>query len=214
MKNVSRLVLILVMGLSLCVAASAQGMTVRKLDRASVRSAVSQASINAELVNSYYLGYDLESAKYLIRQDKTREALAQLAFLWDELYQQPEAPQVEMLIRMVVRGQGTAEQRIAKVDSARTAVEARLKAEHKWYYNVGSNYAQIFSALDAKDTAQVKLRMTMLGKLAKTPPVGTPAELVAAMTTIGQYGGKPQFSDGDIEVITAQFEKIDDVIAG
>ena len=49
------------------------------------KSSAAAESIKAEYVNSYYIGYDIVSIKEFIRKDEIREAMAQLAVLWDEL---------------------------------------------------------------------------------------------------------------------------------
>jgi hypothetical protein len=168
--------------------------------------------IKAEYVNSYYIGYDLDTAKYYIRANETREALAQLAFLWDELYQQPEAAQVEAVMRTLVRYNGTADQMIARLELARASIEARLSADHKWFYSVGKNYSQMFTAFDKDDYQDLSVRLGEFGKLSKSAPAGTPADLVNALAKLGQYSGKTTFSDNDVAVLKVQWDTIDKLI--
>ena len=184
----------------------------RALTRHELAVNAADAKIGAEYINSYYLGYDLESAKNFIRSDQTREALAQLAFLWDELYLQPEASQIESVMRMVIRFQGTADQKIAKLETVRTNIEARLKTDHKWYYSVGKTSSQMTIAVNAEDYSAFGAKLAELGKLATTAPAGTPAKLVSAMAKLGGYSGKTDLSDDDVAAIKAQWDAIDNMI--
>jgi len=215
MNTVKKFVLGLVIGIIGVVAATAQQtQTNNKLFKAVpvMKRTAAKAGVGGEYLNSYFLGYDLEAAKEHIRKNETRDALAQLAFLWDELYLQPEAAQVEAVLRAVVRGQGTADMKIAKLDSVATSLDTRLKPDHKWYYGVGKAYSQMTISGNNQDYTTMTMKLVELGKFGKTAPTGTPAELVAAMAKIGELVAKPNLSDDDVAVLKAQLETIDKVI--
>lgn len=217
MNTVNKLAMVFVIGAAAVAGVFGQqtgsdGANLKKLITTSGRSSTTSA-IKSEYINSYYLGYDLESAKEHIRKKDTREALAQLAFLWDELYLQTEVPQVEAVMRMLVRGQGTPEFMISKLDAVKTSIEARLRIDHKWYYNVGKGYSQMTIAINDEDISGFKTKLGELGILGRTSPAGTPSEFVSALAKLGDYSGKSTLSDGDIAVIKAQWETIDSMIA-
>jgi hypothetical protein len=215
MKTVKKLVFGFVIGVLGVVAATAQQSQVNgKLFKAvpALKRAAAKSGIGAEYLNSYFLGYDLEAAKEHIRKKETREALAQLAFLWDELYLQPEASQVEAVLRAVVRGQGTIDMAIAKLDSVATSLDTRLKPDHKWYYNVGKTYSQVSITANNEDYKTFSMKLAELGKLAKTSPAGTPVDLITAMAKIGEIATKSDITDNDVAILKAQFETIDNVI--
>ena len=212
MSKVKTLVFGLVLGV--VAVASAFGQQSASLSKAikmvpAARKAAAAAAVNSEYVNSYYLGYDLASAKEQIRKNETHDALAQLAFLWDELYLQPEASTVEAVMRAVVRGQGTADMKIAKLDAAAASIQARLKADHRWYYGIGKAYSELEIASTNKDADAIDTKFAELGKLSKTAPAGAPAELVSALSKVGEIGAKPTFTDNDVAVLKAQFDVID-----
>jgi hypothetical protein len=173
------------------------------------KAATSPSKVDAEYINSYYLGYDLASARDQIKKNEVRESLAQLAFLWDELYLQPEASQVEAVMRAVVRGQGTADMKIAKLDAAAASIETRLKADHKWYYSMGKAYSELEIASTDKDYDALDAKFIELGKLSKTAPMGTPADLVNALVKIGEISAKSTVTDADVAVLKEQFNVID-----
>ena len=215
MNTVKKLVFGFVIGMLGVAAATAQQSQVNgKLFKAvpSMKRAAVKSGIGADYLNSYLLGYDLEAAKEHIRKDETREALAQLAFLWDELYLQPEASQVEAVMRAVVRNQGTADMKIAKLDSVAASLNTRLKPDHKWYYNVGKTYSQVTNAANNDDYTTMTTKLADLGKLAKVSPTGTPTELVTAMAKIGEIIGKSDLTDNDVAVLKSQLETIDKLV--
>ena len=215
MNTVKKLVFGLVIGILGVVSVTAQQSEIQsKLFKSvpAVKRTAAKSSIGADYLNSYFLGYDLEAAKEHIRKNETREALAQLAFLWDELYLQPEASQVEAVLRAVVRNQGTTDMKIAKLDAVATSLDTRLKPDHKWYYSVGKTYSQMSVAANNDDFTTMTTRLVELGKLAKIAPTGTPTDLVNAMAKIGEIITKPKLTDDDIAVIKTQLTTIDNMM--
>lgn len=171
-------------------------------------------TLTAENRWSYYTGYDLEDAKHLIEEEKTRDAIVALTFLWDGLSGQPEAAQVEAVLRMLVRGQGTVRQQLLKLETAQASYETRLAGDRKWYYNLGKNYGQMYAYLCFGDNANFKLKLTELGKMAKTVPVGTPPELVAALVKLGEFGPKQSISESDMAILGTHWQTIDTQMNG
>jgi hypothetical protein len=170
-------------------------------------------SISAENVNSYYVGYDFDLvARYMKNDDKFRDSVTQMSILWDELYLKPEASDIEALMRMTIRGQGTLAIRLARLEKAKTSVEKRLIGDGRWFYNVGLAYSQMYTALEAKDVTGLRSKMTQLGQLSRTAPGGTPAEFVAALSKLGSLN-TTQFSESDIALFDAQCEVIANMIA-
>jgi hypothetical protein len=193
-------------------------LTVRamKHDRSAqtaVRAARTGAdAISAENVNNYFMGGDFVSSRNFILSEDQRNAITQLAVLWDELQGQPEAAQMEALLRMQIRGSGTVKDRLNKLDAVQSAVETRFKGEQKWFYNVGKSYTQMYTALNGKDIVAMKNSMVELGNLAKTAPASSPATFTTALATLGQMGGKSSLTDAEIAIVQAQFDAIDKMI--
>ena len=193
-------------------------LTVRamKHDRSAqtaVRAARTGAdAISAENVNNYFIGGDFVSSRNFILSEDQRNAITQLAVLWDELQGQPEAAQMEALLRMQIRGSGTVKDRLNKLDAVQSAVETRFKGEQKWFYNVGKSYTQMYTALNGKDIVAMKNSMVELGNLAKTAPASSPATFTTALATLGQMGGKSSLTDAEIAIVQAQFDAIDKMI--
>lgn len=193
-------------------------LTVRamKHDRSAtkvVRAArIGADAISAENVNNYFIGGDLVSSRNFILSEDQRNAITQLAVLWDELQGQPEAVQMEALLRMQIRSTGTIKDRLNKLDAIQAAVEARFKGEQKWFYNVGKAYTQMYIGLNGKDVVAVKNNMVELGNLAKTAPASSPTAFTTALATLGQLGGKSSLTDAEIATVQAQFDAIDKII--
>jgi hypothetical protein len=185
------------------------GHSVKTVKTRSFKPATDAVS-NANL-NNYYIGYDFVMSRSLIQEEDPTKCLARLTILWDELEGQPEAAQIETLMRMVVRG-STANDRLAKLEAAEVAIELRYKGEQKWYYNVGKAYTQLSFDLSAKDGKAVSTRMLELGKLGQSAPATVPPTFTAALVKIGEYGAKSSFTDNDVEAITSQFNTIDKII--
>ena len=189
-----------------------------KETRAMARPAASPRSagkISAENVNNYFVGYDFDLvARYIKKDDKFRDSVAQMTILWDELYSQPEAADIEALMRMTVRGQGSTELQLARLEKAKESVEKRLTGEARWYYNVGLAYSQMFTALDAENMVGFKQALTDMNKLSKASPAGTPVELVSALSKIGSLLTHTQFGDDEVATFKTQCDAIDKLIAG
>ena len=186
--------------------------------RAMARTAISPKSasqFSSENANTFYVGYDFDLvARYIKKDDTDREAIAQMTVLWDELYLQPEATDIEALMRMTVRGQATKELQLGRLEKAKTSVEKRLTGDARWYYNAGRTYSQMFTALDAEDMAAFKQALADIDKLSKSSPAGTPAEFVAAMSKIGSLLTHTQFGDDEVAIFKAQCATIDKLIGG
>lgn len=195
-------------------------LTVRaiKHDRSAtkvVRAArIGADAISAENVNNYFIGGDLVSSRNFILSEDQRNAITQLAVLWDELQGQPEAAQMETLLRMQIRSTGTIKDRLNKLDAIQAAVETRFKGEQKWFYNVGKAYTQMYVGLNGKDLVAVKNNMVELGNLAKTAPASSPTAFTTALAMLGQLGGKSSLTDAEVATVQAQFDAIDKVIYG
>ena len=191
----------------------------QQIDRVQARTRASSTAgaIGVENVNSYFIGYDFEAAAHLVAAGKTREALAQLAFLWDELSGQPESQQIESVMRMVIRGEGTSRQAVQKLELAQTGVEAKLRGDRRWYYDVGKTYSEMFitasNMLDTPDLRTFRQKLVSLGTLAKTAPAGTPAEFVSALAKLGEFGIKQTMSEQDINAMASLWETIDNTIS-
>jgi hypothetical protein len=220
MKTLVRFLTVAVVGVfaSALVFGQNSVLTVRamKHDRSAqraVRAARTGAeAISAENVNNYFIGGDFVSSRNFILSEDQRNAITQLAVLWDELQGQPEAAQMEALLRMQIRGSGTVKDRLNKLDAVQSAVETRFKGEQKWFYNVGKSYTQMYTALNGKDIVAMKNSMVELGNLAKTAPASSPATFTTALATLGQMGGKSSLTDAEIAIVQAQFDAIDKMI--
>src|SRR4029077_16575034 len=125
----------------------------------------------------------------------------------------PEANDIEALIRMTVRGQGTTELQLARLEKAKASVEKRLAGEARWYYDVGQSYSQMFTALDAENMAGFKQSLAKMNQLSKASPVGTPAEFVSALSKVGSLINHTQFGDDEAAVLKTECDTIDKLIA-
>ena len=172
------------------------------------------ASIAAADRASYYMGFDFEDAKHLIEEQKAAEAIIAAAYLWDSMSDQPEAKQIEAVLRMLVRGEGTPLQQIGRLETAQSSYETRLKGNRKWFYDLGKNYGQLFAYLCFGKTTSFKGKLTEIGKMGNTAPAGTPRDLVAALVKLGEYGAKESFSDDDVAAIGVQFGTIEKQLHG
>jgi len=192
-----------------------QGLNEKRVMARPAASPRSGGKISTENVNNYYVGYDFDLvARYIKKDDKFRDSIAQMTILWDELYLQPEATDVEALMRMTVRGQATTELQLARLEKAKASVEKRLTGDARWYYDVGQSYSQMFTALDAENMAAFKQALTEMNKLSKASPTGTPVEFVSALSKIGSLINHTQFGDDEVAVFKAQCDTIDKLIAG
>ena len=222
MKTLVRFLTVAVVGVfaSALVLGQNSLLTVRaiKHDRSAtkvVRAArIGADAISAENVNNYFIGGDLVSSRNFILSEDQRNAITQLAVLWDELQGQPEAAQMETLLRMQIRSTGTIKDRLNKLDAIQAAVETRFKGEQKWFYNVGKAYTQMYVGLNGKDLVAVKNNMVELGNLAKTAPASSPTAFTTALAMLGQLGGKSSLTDAEVATVQAQFDAIDKVIYG
>jgi len=169
-------------------------------------------AISAENVNNYFIGGDFVSTRNFILSEDQRNAITQLAVLWDELQGQPEAAQMEALLRTQIRGTGTVKDRLNKLDAIQATVETRFKGEQKWFYSVGKAYTQMYIGLNGKDLVAAKNNMVELGSLAKTAPASSPAGFTTALATLGQMGSKSSLTDAEVAVVQAQFDAIDKII--
>ena len=192
-----------------------QGLNEKRVDAQRAASPRSVGKISTENVNNYYVGYDFDLvARYIKNDDKFRDSVAQMTILWDELYLQPEAVEIEALMRITVRGQGTKELQLSRLEKAKASVEKRLTGESRWYYDVGQSYSQMFTALDAENMAGFKQELTKMNQLSKASPVGTPAEFVSALSKIGSLINHTEFGDDEIATFKTQCDTIDKLIAG
>ena len=221
MKTLGRFLIVVTIGIFASSLAFGQSsvLTIHGLDHnRSVKVAKTRGiqsstdTISSANLNNYYIGYDFVMSRKLIGEDDHSKCLSRLTILWDELEGQPEASQIETLMRMVVRGYGTEEDRLAKLDAAQVAVELRIKGDQKWFYSLGKSYTKLSFDLEAKDSNVIRARMVELGKLGQSAPTTVPPAFAAALVKIGVYAAKSSLSDDDVAVVTTQFETIDKIL--
>jgi len=176
--------------------------------------ALAAGKISAENVNKLWIGYDFDTAAAYMKDEKQlRESITQLTFLWDELYLQPEAADIEALMRMMVRGEGDLDFRLARLAKAKASVEKRLTGEARWYYSVGLAYSEMTTAYNEENIQAFKAKLTELGRLSKVAPAGAPVELTSALSKFGSLSTRPQFGDDEFAFWQLQCEVVDHMIA-
>lgn len=215
MNLLNKLQIVALFGILAAGSVFGQGLNEKRVMARPTSAPRTTGKISADNVNNYYVGYDFDLvARYIKNEDKFRDSITQMTILWDELYQQPEAADIEALMRMTVRGQGTTDLQLARLEKAKASVEKRLTGESRWYYNVGLVYSQMFTALDAENMAGFKQSLNDMTKLSKTSPAGTPAEFVSALSKIGSLINHTQFGDDEAALFKNQCDAIDKIIAG
>ena len=214
MNLLNKLTVAALLGIVLVGGAFAQKLPMSRSVARQTPRAYTAGKISAENVNNYFVGYDFDLvARYMKDDDKFRDSLAQMTILWDELYQQPEATDIEALMRMTTRGQGTLDLKLARLEKAKASVEKRLTGEARWYYNVGFAYSALFTAMNGKDFDGFKKQLGTLGTLGASAPTGTPSNFVSALNSIGSFSNKSQFTDADIAVLEKQCDAVSDIIS-
>jgi hypothetical protein len=157
--------------------------------------------IKPENYKSFLTGFDFDFAKELIRIGYDPESLEVMSDLQKILGSRPEAMDIERIMWMVIKREGTTGQKITLLEKARVSVESRLTSELRWYFKLGQNEFQLTNAISKLDIPNLKTALSEFGELAKNAPKGTPVELVSALANLGKYGTKKTLTKTDVAVI-------------
>jgi hypothetical protein len=171
-----------------------------------VASARAGGEISEENYKQFDLGFALVRAGYFSQvavddEEFNSDAIVELVYLADRLEGQPEAAKLEAVLKMVVRGTGTAEQRWDAVGEVVKSYSARQQPGARWFFDSGVTLTKVslYSYLEDQPNLQAELK-TLQQLIAKTPQ-GVPAEVTKPMREVAQYAAQQALTSDDYEKI-------------
>lgn len=204
MKNFFR-TLLFAIGIFAVAGAAAAQPDVRRSSRGETdtkRDAAMRGVVNAANRQAFQIGKNfavaIDDAKYMgTDEEMFNYAIVDLVYLIDSLEGQPEAVQLQTLLKGIVRET----KEIAAVSSEISAISksffARQTTEKRWYFNVGVAQMNLLLAGWGKDSTGSVTNVKELQTLAKTPPAGTPQIVLDAIKGLAVYAVKPKLEQAD-----------------
>ena len=179
-----------------------------RMPAAYVRSEIKSlsAAVAAPNRRAYYIAKNFGFAISDCMAIDTDEAslnytIVDLVYLIDELEGEPEATQLQSILKDVIHGDEYGVVLAEEIESVSKAYLARLTAEQKWYFNVGQTQIFLTYAAWKNDAAAVKTRLKEMQRLATMAPKGTAISIVNAVNGLSKYIAKATFTQEDLTAI-------------
>ena len=160
------------------------------------------AAITPANVDSFEHGYDFVRAAYfsgaIEEMEENGMAIVELAYLIDALEGQPEAAQLQKVLKQVLRYEGTQDERFQAVEQAANSYVARQKGEAAWYFKTGYAMTRLSLALYLGDNADVQKQLQAVKTLSETAPNTVSTEVLNPMKTLAKYAPKGIYTNDEM----------------
>jgi hypothetical protein len=188
--------------------------------RAKTRLSVNQKTIASEnavsLTNSqnFQIGKDFSLAIFDAEgideyADALNYTIVDLVYLIDQLEGQPEATQLQRILKSVVRGTASAAQVKKEIETVSNSYLAKQKTETKWYFSAGQTSMNLLIATYMGEDVQVKKVLGNMQALIKSAPKSAPKTVLDPMNELAKLVSKTTFTEEDYAAID---EKVGNVI--
>src|SRR2546421_5918159 len=159
-------------------------------------------------VDSFNTGFALVRAMYLASvsqedEESAPDAIVEIVYFADEFEGQPEAAQLQKLLKMIVRKTGTRQERWDAAQDVINTHQKRLQGESLWYFNAGVVIPKISLSTYLKDSAGLKSDFNSLQKLVENAPQGIPASVLTPMRQLAKYATQASYSKDDLSAIAS-----------
>lgn len=145
----------------------------------------------------------IDDAKYMgIEDDMFNYAVVDLVYLIDSLEGQPEAQQLQAILKGIVRDTKDLALVSGEIATISKSYLARQTTEKKWYFNVGSAQMNLLLAGWGKDGAGSVASVKELQTLARTAPQGTPQIVLDAIRGLSKYAARVSLTEADFTALT------------
>lgn len=169
-----------------------------------ILNAASSGKLKPGHLGSYFVGYNLMFARYLLILGNTANAVDRLKIVSMALSGQDE-PLMQSCLRMIRNGEGTVEQIDEMLSTIQSNFAGKLNGDKRWFYDVGKEYARFFITLDylqkTKDAGPLRQALINLGNLAKNAPSDVPTQVVSSLANLGSIGAKNRIEVDDVVAI-------------
>ncbi|MDQ3816493.1 MAG: hypothetical protein M3362_02230 [Acidobacteriota bacterium] len=184
------------------------GLAVSKQARSASGTRSATNGISKANVDSFNTGFALVRAMYLAGlaqedEESAPDAIVEIVYLADQFEGQPEAGQLQKLLKMVVRNTGTREERWGIVQDVINTHRKRIEGEALWYFNAGVVVPEISLNAYMKDSAGLKSSFGSLQKLIADAPKGVPASVLTPMQQLAKYATQTTYSKDDLAAISS-----------
>lgn len=141
-------------------------------------------------------------------------AVLELVYLADQFEGQPEEKELQKILKMVVRGTGTGQERWNGIENVLRSHSNRLKGTQKWYFATGVslNKVSLFSYLEDATRLQAELRN--LKQIVDSTPEGIPSSVLTPMREIAQFAAQPAYGAEDYMTIGEVTEEAMVIVLG
>jgi hypothetical protein len=130
-------------------------------------------------------------------------AIVELVYLVDRLEGQPQAAQLQRVLKMTVRETGTVEQLWAAMRNAIALHRESLQGEARWYFRAGVIVPGIMLNTYAGDAPRLRAELYDLQQLVQDAPRGMPAAVLAPMRQLAKYAAQATYSQDDLVAIAS-----------
>jgi hypothetical protein len=113
-----------------------------------------------------------DSKKMKDNSDNFNYTIVDLVYLIDELEGQPEAAQLQTMMKQIIRGQKDQSLVSNEIAVISNTYLNRQTAEQKWFFNVGTSQMRLMYAGWAKDATATSKNLKDLQLLMKNAPWG------------------------------------------
>lgn len=166
------------------------------------RRSMTSGPVSAANQNAFQIGKDFAMAIDDAKTMKTDSAsfnytIVDLVYLIDELEGQPEAAQLQTMMKQIIRGQKDQTLVSSEIAAISSTFLARQNVEQKWYFNVGTSQMNLMIAGWGKDAAATAKYMKELQALSKSAPVSTPKIILEAINGLSKYATLNPFTVAD-----------------
>lgn len=120
-------------------------------------------------------------------ENSSRGAVAELAFLIDRLEGQPEAAELQQVMRSVIRGNTTGVAARSRIQAIMTAFSKRSTGSGKWYFDTGCAVANLVYDSFNNDTGAARKGAAAVFELTRSAPPEISDDLSRQLSAIAAH---------------------------
>ncbi len=163
---------------------------------------------------NFLLGHYMVRTSYDAYFEDFEGVAGDLEFLIEAFQGQPEAFELENLLKSVTDGTANAEEIYAAMKSVEGSYRDQLSDEQKWFFDYGEWTTCLIGDTVIKEDEYIFEDLDALQRMAEDAPPEVAKEILEPVTLLAEYSEQDSFTDEDYEELRSGAFNIFDLVFG